>query len=57
MILSILSLLVSVAFLIVFCIAVFRPQPMQQAPEFKITITTRTYTVPGNKTIDVWEER
>jgi hypothetical protein len=50
-IIAVLSLLVSVAFLIVFCVAVFGRQSQQQVPtpEFKITITARTYNVPAQQ--------
>jgi hypothetical protein len=50
---------VSVAFLIVFCVAVFGRQSQQQVPtpEFKITITARTYNVPAQqgRVIETWE--
>jgi hypothetical protein len=44
-IIAVLSLLVSVAFLVVFCIAVFRQQPVQQQEPMNVTFTFRTITV------------
>jgi hypothetical protein len=52
-IIAVLSLLVSVAFLIVFCIAVFGQRTGAPPPasflEIKITTVTRTYDTHGNE--------